>query len=300
MKENKLPVKKRGFIKGTKLEKSILKAKRQFEIIGYALEKPKRFSVGYLADKYRVEDITIMRDLTDLRSAGINIHSVNNQGVEIKGDLNPETIITMIHEYIGLSYTQAPYRAATEYLVSNRGPNAVIILTAIQRAIDTKNEIKIKLFNGKKDFNIKPINIYHNDSEWFLVCEENKIKRLFAISKIKEVTAEAPSEKVMFQLGPGPAGKPNLGYGRVINEPKIIQEAIFEFEVKDDSVLVDDYLEDLINIKVKRASIVEASLGSAEVRDVFREVIEKSSGTLREKLIDIRYEILKRLENDKG
>ena len=59
------------------------KLKRQSEILGLILSDKKSISVADLAFKYGCEELTIKRDLKELRSTGIDIHSSGKSGVKI-------------------------------------------------------------------------------------------------------------------------------------------------------------------------------------------------------------------------
>ncbi len=60
------------------------KFKRQIEILGICIGKNyQSMTIGEIAGIFGVEELTIKRDMNDLRSSGIAIHSLKGKGVEI-------------------------------------------------------------------------------------------------------------------------------------------------------------------------------------------------------------------------
>ena len=60
------------------------KLKRQIEIIALALNSEKKFSIFDVAELFHCEELTIKRDLQELRSQGIDIHSTKGKGICIE------------------------------------------------------------------------------------------------------------------------------------------------------------------------------------------------------------------------
>ena len=59
------------------------KIKRQSEILGLILSNQKILAIADLAFVFECEELTIKRDLKELREMGIDIHSSGKKGVEI-------------------------------------------------------------------------------------------------------------------------------------------------------------------------------------------------------------------------
>ena len=59
----------------------------QCEILGLILSKKKVYNIADLADIFNCEELTIKRDLKELRSMGIDVHSSGKKGVGLHNDL---------------------------------------------------------------------------------------------------------------------------------------------------------------------------------------------------------------------
>lgn len=70
----------------------IKKLKRQIEIIGLALSKYQTYSIADLAFLYGVEELTIKRDLSEIRSRAIDIHSTKKRGIKIYNPISTDLL----------------------------------------------------------------------------------------------------------------------------------------------------------------------------------------------------------------
>lgn len=169
------------------------KFKRQIEILGLCLagqvQKPIR--TFDLADYFHVEELTIKRDLQDLRSYGIDIHSNKKSGVCLTTELPKEKLVDIILHYVGLNHNDYALDKSTSLLVEKRGINALSNLVMLQLCIDNSesasidyNKMGSKIENGKE---IEPLLIFQNEGSWRLLAgSEGKMKQ-YLIDKIVAV-----------------------------------------------------------------------------------------------------------------
>lgn len=97
------------------------KLKRQLEILGIILSQnyPGIIRSADLAYMFEVEELTIMRDLQQLRASGIDVHSTKKHGVCINKRLPDEKLLELIQQYSSL-YTSAPFADKSTNLLVNR------------------------------------------------------------------------------------------------------------------------------------------------------------------------------------
>ena len=96
-----------------------IKFKRQIEILGLCLSKSyEGMSVSDLADKFSVEELTIKRDLNDLRASGIAIHSQKGFGIVVDKKPPAEKIRELIKQYGALITSGGFVEKSTALLVT--------------------------------------------------------------------------------------------------------------------------------------------------------------------------------------
>lgn len=169
------------------------KFKRQIEILGLCIsesvEKPlKTFE---LADFFQVEELTIKRDLQDLRSYGIDIHSNKKNGVCLTTDLPKDKIVEIILHYMSLNHNDYALDKSTTLLVEKRGITSLSNFVMLQICIDNNEVAKIdynKVGNQiDKDKEIEPLLIVQHEGIWRLLAGSDGIVKQFLIDKIVNV-----------------------------------------------------------------------------------------------------------------
>jgi predicted DNA-binding transcriptional regulator YafY len=169
------------------------KFKRQIEILGLCLStnaaKPKK--IYELADYFGVEELTIKRDLQDLRSYGIDIHSNKSSGVCLLTELPKEKIVDIIVHYIQLNHIDYSVDKSTSLLVEKRGTSALSNIVMLQICIDNSEIAKID-YNKvgsriERDKLIQPLLIVQHEGKWRLLAGSDGIIKQYLIDKITDV-----------------------------------------------------------------------------------------------------------------
>jgi len=169
------------------------KFKRQIEILGLCLseETQKPIITFDLAEYFQVEELTIKRDLQDLRSYGIDIHSHKNRGVCLETELPKEKLVDIILHYVGLNHNDYALDRSTSLLVEKKGVSALSNLVLLQLCIDNTEIAKIdynkmgsKVEKGKV---IEPLLIFQNEGSWRLLAGSDGIMKQYLIDKIVKV-----------------------------------------------------------------------------------------------------------------
>ena len=86
---------------------NLIALKRQIEILSmfYPTRQVQECTLLDLAEKYKVAEVTINRDLKDLRSMGIPINSIYGKGIGISGHVNPNIISELLVKYIAIFHS---------------------------------------------------------------------------------------------------------------------------------------------------------------------------------------------------
>lgn len=171
------------------------KFKRQIEILGLCLSDylQKPIKISDIADYFQVEILTIKRDLQDLRSYGIDIHSNKKLGICIETELPKEKLIDIILHYVKLNHNDYPLDKSTALLVEKRGVKALSNIVMLQLCIDNSEATKIhynKMGAEVEEYKeIHPLLILQNEGSWRLLAgSRGKIKQ-YLVDKIVSVLA---------------------------------------------------------------------------------------------------------------
>ncbi len=169
------------------------KFKRQIEILGICLsdQTQKPLITFDLAEYFQVEELTIKRDLQDLRSYGIDIHSHKKNGVCLEGNLPKEKLVDIILHYVGLNHNDYALDRSTSLLVEKKGIDALSNLVLLQLCIDNSEIAKID-YNKMgtkidKDKVIEPLLIFQNEGSWRLLAGSSGIMKQYIFDKIVKV-----------------------------------------------------------------------------------------------------------------
>jgi predicted DNA-binding transcriptional regulator YafY len=167
------------------------KIKRQIEIVGLCIADNAVLKPVDLAVMYNCEELTIKRDLQELRSYRIPIHSTKRKGVSLDQHLDAAKIKQLIVQYIGIANSQRAYDRATNLVVNKLKERSLSILVTLQRCIENTRAVVIDYVKesneeevGKEIF---PLQIFQSDGYWrVLALHEGKIKQ-YHITKLKNV-----------------------------------------------------------------------------------------------------------------
>jgi predicted DNA-binding transcriptional regulator YafY len=161
------------------------KFKRQIEILGLCLsdQVSKPLKTFDLAALFNVEELTIKRDLLDLRSYGIDIHSHKKSGISIDTPLSREKISDIILHYWSLSQSHFTMDRSTNLLIEKLGYTALSNLVLLQRCIDNNEMAKVD-YNKigdkiEKEKLIEPLFIFQGEGSWrVIIRSDSRIKQL--------------------------------------------------------------------------------------------------------------------------
>ena len=167
------------------------KLKRQIEIVGLCADPANRYKVVDLAILFNCQELTIKRDLQDLRSSGIDIHSVPRKGVSTARALQPAKMKELITQYTALSAFDQEIDKATSVLVGKQKTDALRNIVLLQRCIDEGITVKLdyEKVSGEisKGRELHPARLFRADGQWRLIASDNGVLKQFLVTKMNGI-----------------------------------------------------------------------------------------------------------------
>ncbi|MCU7493330.1 MAG: WYL domain-containing protein [Ignavibacteria bacterium] len=164
--------------------------KRQIELLGLVIAEPCRYKVVDLELYFNCTQITVKRDLRELRSLGIDIHSLPRKGIRVDGEIRHEIIMDLLAQYVITSGIDSIYQRSLHFFAEKHKTQSIPNFTKIQTSIENNLEIEIEYYKREAFSEIKvvsPLLIFLNENEWRLLAfSDGKIKH-FLLSKIHSV-----------------------------------------------------------------------------------------------------------------
>ncbi len=168
-----------------------IRIKRQTEILGLVLAYPGKYTLYDFEEMYDVNDLTIKRDLQELRSFGIDIHSEGKKGINITSRIPNDILKAFIPQYIGIAVNQSSYDQATNLFISKLGPKSISTLTQLQICIDQSFMAKILYQKPEEKIIderiVEPYCIFQSEKNWRLLANHNGTVKQFLLNNIKSV-----------------------------------------------------------------------------------------------------------------
>lgn len=165
------------------------KLKRRLEIIGICLSQnyPGNLTTFDLADMFGVEELTVKRDLRDLRSEGISIHSIRGKGVCITSNMTDEKLRELIQQYTAIAVSYDTIDKSTGLLVNRLKEKALANLIVLEMCIESHTRALIDYEKESSvDFRreVEPLRIFQRDNYWRVLAVENGVTKQFHLNKI--------------------------------------------------------------------------------------------------------------------
>ena len=172
------------------------KMKRQIEILAVALDNPGGLKPVDLAEQYECEELTIKRDLKDLRSDGFDLHSERTRGLSLARSLEARRVKQMIIQYVGLANADTTVDRATSLLVRGLGSSALVTVVRLQQCIEHRKVARIVYQKDSdeppKEYDVQPYTLFQSESTWRVLAGHEGIAKQYLLTKIHTVL---PSER---------------------------------------------------------------------------------------------------------
>ncbi len=174
------------------------KIKRQSEILGLIIDPNKCYTIGDLADKFNCEELTIKRDLQELRMEGIAVHSSGKKGIKLQIEINSDKLTEILSNYASLTIHKNTVFRATKLFIKKHGLKSLSIMTMLQSAIGNRQIVEIdykKPDSNKSDTRIiEPQVIYESENSWRMLATHNGILKQFVFNRILDVKETGKEE----------------------------------------------------------------------------------------------------------
>lgn len=168
------------------------KFKRQIEILGLCGADHIECTNNFLLDEYGVEPLTIKRDLQELRSNGIDIHSSGKRGIEISKRLDQDKLKELLIQYLGLCYSLNSYDKPVALMVRKLKGKALSNVVILQKCIEKRRMASIfyeKEANEEetKWRDICPLQMFQSENYWRILAIHNGKMKQFHLNKILDI-----------------------------------------------------------------------------------------------------------------
>jgi predicted DNA-binding transcriptional regulator YafY len=169
------------------------KIKRQIEILGMSILNPEALKPVDFSELYGCEELTIKRDLQDLRSYGFDLHSERKRGVRLGTPLDQKKIKELLVQYIGLSNTDYAIDKATALMVKKLKEKALGNIVTLQRCIDRCVVARIDYQKESDEIErgreLQPLLVFQSDGYWRVLAVNNGKVKQYHLNKILSVSA---------------------------------------------------------------------------------------------------------------
>jgi len=164
---------------------------RRTEILAFALNGCQYSKEDY-AQKYKVQSITIDRDLRFLRDKQIPIHSRKNI-IGVFGELTSEKLKELLSEYVPLKLYSNDFSNQIKSISKIYKEHFFGRLVLLSIAVQNHNYIKIKYrrrdINQELDYILKPVRLLNTDKNWIIhaIKENHEFLQTFYLSRITHI-----------------------------------------------------------------------------------------------------------------
>lgn len=167
------------------------KIKRQIEILGLCIDNRTARRPVDLAVMFNCEELTIKRDLQELRSYGIDIHSVSKKGICVDTPIDQKKLKELIIQYIGLSNSGTTFDKATTLVIKQQKTKSLSNIVNLQRSIEQSLAVAVDYVKEEgdveRDREIWPLQIFQSEGYWrVLAMNEGRIKQ-YHLNKLTNV-----------------------------------------------------------------------------------------------------------------
>jgi predicted DNA-binding transcriptional regulator YafY len=167
------------------------KIKRQIEIVGLCLEDDTPLKPVDLAEMFHCEELTIKRDLQELRSYGIDIHSVQRKGVCLSSPLDTPKLRALVMQYIGLCTSEHTVDRATMLMVRKLKAAALRNVVRLQRSIENNRIAVVDYQKEEQEVDrgreICPLQLFQSEGYWRVLAVNDGLIKQYHLNKFLHV-----------------------------------------------------------------------------------------------------------------
>jgi predicted DNA-binding transcriptional regulator YafY len=167
-------------------------SKRKIELLGLALHNEGKLRDADFADLFGRDVPTIKRDMAELRTEGIDIHSRKNTGITITGTVDQTHIRSAIAQYIGMCSAQTAADKATVLLVKKHRDYALTMVVQLQRCIDqtliARIDYEKEAGEMERGREIHPLLLFSSEGYWRVLAQNDGRVKQYHLTKIASLT----------------------------------------------------------------------------------------------------------------
>jgi len=168
------------------------KLKRQIEILGVILSQNYyALKTEALAEMFGVEGLTIKRDMQELRSAGIDIHSEKRRGVCVGKIIDTKKLKEYVGYFSALCNAGSMPSRATSLLLKKLSEKGLANMVMLQLCIEKQKWAVIDYEKESEDLEfhrrIAPMLIFESGNYWRVLAKSDGMLKQFHLNKILEV-----------------------------------------------------------------------------------------------------------------
>lgn len=168
-----------------------VKIKRQIEIVGLVLAHPGKYKIVDFEFMFDLQTSTVKRDLQEIRSWGIDLHSTGKSGIEITNRISPELLKEIIPQYMGIALSKYSHDSSVNLVVKKLKEKSLEFLVLLQTAIESHNKVRIKYLKTDdskiETKDISPYCLFQSDKAWRLLANHDGVTKQYLINRIKKV-----------------------------------------------------------------------------------------------------------------
>jgi predicted DNA-binding transcriptional regulator YafY len=166
------------------------KLKRQIEILALVLGAPGEHSVGDMAEFFDVEEITIHRDLRDLRSQGFQLHS-SRKKLGLAHSLTRAEQNSFLASYLPMCGTAVGFPKNITFTTKKMGEKALPVFSSLVRGIERQHVLEIHYYKAVDNKTVirrvRPYHLFATMRDWRMVGWSDGFFKQFLVDNISRV-----------------------------------------------------------------------------------------------------------------
>lgn len=155
--------------------------KRQIEILSLIQQEPSKLSIPDLEDHFSVSKATVERDVQQLRSWGITVHSVKGK-LRIEKTISQRKYVELLSMYIAFSSSQSVLQKSLSLICQQMKDRALTTFVTINKAVEGSKVLKFAHYNLQRDKTeertMNPYGITLLGKRWLLLGYVHEHKQL--------------------------------------------------------------------------------------------------------------------------
>ena len=164
---------------------------RRIELLGMVILERGKHSIGDFANVFGVDEESIKKDLSFLRSLGISIHQVRSRGIQLNQAPTVELLAGLLHQYLAFTRIETEGERSVLRVLHKSPFNTYGMIVCLQRAVREVKKVKIQYkpsgAKTEKSYRIEPLLLFEREEIWRLLAGVDGTLEQFIVAKISDV-----------------------------------------------------------------------------------------------------------------